>query len=115
MDPMFGINLPNPFEMGWMWDQVIINSLKQKPNVSNVCHAYIYPTQSKRAGCETRLISKMSSLVGKVFANGPAIWGSIPGWVIPKTKKNDIWCCLALHLALEGMDHGWSGAIPRNE
>ncbi len=27
------------------------------------------------------------SLVGRVFANGPGDWGSIPGRVIPKTLK----------------------------
>ena len=26
------------------------------------------------------------TLVGKVFANGPGDWGSIPGRVIPKTQ-----------------------------
>ena len=26
-------------------------------------------------------------LVGRVFANGPGDWGSISGWVIPKTLK----------------------------
>ena len=26
-------------------------------------------------------------LVGKVFANGPVNWGSIPGWIIPETQK----------------------------
>ena len=26
-------------------------------------------------------------LVGRVFANDPGDWGSIPGWVIPKTLK----------------------------
>ena len=26
-------------------------------------------------------------LIGRVFANGPEDWGSIPGRVIPKTKK----------------------------
>ena len=25
--------------------------------------------------------------MSKVFANGPGDWGSIPGWVIPKTQK----------------------------
>ena len=25
--------------------------------------------------------------MSKVFTNGPGDWGSIPGWVIPKTKK----------------------------
>ena len=31
----------------------------------------------------------------RVFANGPGDLGSIPGWVIPKTQKNGIWCGLA--------------------
>ena len=26
-------------------------------------------------------------LMSRVFTNGPADWGSIPGWVIPKTQK----------------------------
>ena len=26
-------------------------------------------------------------LMSRVFANGPGDWGSIPGWVIPKTKE----------------------------
>ena len=26
-------------------------------------------------------------LMSRVFANGPGDWGSIPGWVIPKTQK----------------------------
>ena len=26
-------------------------------------------------------------LLGRVFANAPGDWGSIPGWVIPKTQK----------------------------
>ena len=25
--------------------------------------------------------------MSRVFANGPEDWGSIPGWVIPKTQK----------------------------
>ena len=25
--------------------------------------------------------------MSRVFANGPGDWGSIPGWVIPKTQK----------------------------
>ena len=27
------------------------------------------------------------SLMSRVFTNGPGDWGSIPGWVIPKTQK----------------------------
>ena len=27
------------------------------------------------------------SFMGRVFANGPGDWGSIPGWVIPKALK----------------------------
>ena len=30
------------------------------------------------------------SIIGimvRVFTNGPGVWGSIPGWVIPKTQK----------------------------
>ena len=40
----------------------------------------------------------MSSLMSRVFTNGPGDWGSIPGQVIAKTKKK--WYlnppCLAL-------------------
>ena len=35
-----------------------------------------------------------SILVGWVFANGCGDRGSLPGWVIPKTKKCT-WCHLA--------------------
>ena len=34
-------------------------------------------------------------LMSRVFTNGPGDWGSIPGWVIPKTQKNGTWCHLA--------------------
>ena len=27
------------------------------------------------------------ALISRVFTNGPRDWGSIPGWVIPKTQK----------------------------
>ena len=30
---------------------------------------------------------KHTGLIGRVFANGPGDWGSIPGRVIPKTQK----------------------------
>ena len=30
---------------------------------------------------------RLIGLVGRVFANGPGIWGSTPGRVIPKTLK----------------------------
>ena len=32
--------------------------------------------------------------VGKLFANGSGDWGSVPGWVMPKTKKNGTWYLL---------------------
>ena len=31
----------------------------------------------------------------RVFANGPGDWVSIPGQVIPKTKKKGTWSLLA--------------------
>ena len=34
-------------------------------------------------------------LMSRVFANSPGDQGSIPGRVIPKTKKNGTWCHLA--------------------
>ena len=34
-------------------------------------------------------------LMSRVFTNGPGDWGSIPGRVIPKTRKNGTWCLLA--------------------
>ena len=34
-------------------------------------------------------------LAVRVFANEPGDWGSVPGQVIPKTKKNGTWCLLA--------------------
>ena len=33
--------------------------------------------------------------MGKVFANGPADQGSIPGQVLPKTLKNGTWYLFA--------------------
>ena len=39
--------------------------------------------------CVNDLVSNwLVGLVGRVFANGPGDWGSIPGRVIPKTLKN---------------------------
>ena len=29
----------------------------------------------------------MISIMLRVFTNGPGDWGSIPGWIIPKTQK----------------------------
>ena len=31
--------------------------------------------------------SNKNGPMSRVFANGPEDWGSIPGWVIPKTQK----------------------------
>ena len=36
----------------------------------------------------------------RMFTKGPGDRGSIPGRVIPKTKKNGTWCLLASHSAL---------------
>ena len=33
--------------------------------------------------------------MSRMFANGTGDGGSIPGRVIPKTKKNGTWCCIA--------------------
>ena len=33
------------------------------------------------------LINRAIGLMSRVFTNGPGDWGSIPGWVIPKTQK----------------------------
>ena len=57
--------------------------------------------------------------MARVFANGPGDWGSIPGWVIPKTKK------MVLDAALLNTQHykvqikgkeeqsmEWSSALP---
>ena len=33
--------------------------------------------------------------MGTVFASDPGNQSSIPGWVIPKTQKNDTWGRLA--------------------
>ena len=33
------------------------------------------------------IFSRVIGLISRVFANGPGDWGSIPGWVIPKTQK----------------------------
>ena len=37
--------------------------------------------------------------MSRVFANGPGDWGSIPGWVIPKTQK------MVLDAALVSIQH----------
>ena len=34
------------------------------------------------------IVYRLIGPVGRVFANGPGDWHSIPGRVIPKTKKN---------------------------
>ena len=34
-----------------------------------------------------KAVYRAIGLMGRVFANGPGDSGSIPGWVIPKTKK----------------------------
>ena len=53
--------------------------------------------------------------MSKVFANGPGDQGSIPGWVIPKSKE------MVLDAALLNTQHykgkveqseEWSGALP---
>ena len=33
------------------------------------------------------MIYQATGLMSRVLANGLIDWGSIPGWVIPKTKK----------------------------
>ena len=40
-------------------------------------------------------IIRLIGLVGRVFVNGLGDLGSIPGHVIPKTKKNGTWYLLA--------------------
>ena len=51
---------------------------------------------------QLRLICKFELAIGlmsRVFANGPEDWGSIPGWVIPKTQK------MVLDVALLNTQH----------
>ena len=38
-------------------------------------------------------------LMSRLFDNGPGSWGSIPGWVIPKTQK------MVLDAALLNIQH----------
>ena len=33
------------------------------------------------------MINWAIGLMSRVFINGPGDWGSIPGWVVPKTQK----------------------------
>ena len=61
--------------------------------------------------------------MSRVFANGPRDWGSIPGWVIPKTqkkkKKKKVVIYTVLHytqhykVRIEGkMEDSWEWSSP---
>ena len=53
-------------------------------------------------------------IVGRVFANGPRDWGSIPVWIIPKTQK---WYLMPTCLTLSIVNYRSrvSGAIQRHD
>ena len=57
-------------------------------------------------------------LMGRVFANDPGDWGSIPGRVIPKTHKSYLMPpCLTQHykVRIKGkveQSREWSSALP---
>ena len=72
--------------------EILIHFLKQKTPkihecylIAKSCFIYIY----------IYFVYQHIDLVGRVFTNVQGNWGSIPGWIIPKTQRNITWYLLA--------------------